>query len=63
MNLPELLKTVPKIPLTVQTVIQFSGFLQANLRKIEFHQLNDWNGDTYVILKWAHKVPELRILP
>jgi len=25
--------------------------------------VNEWNGDTYVVLRWPHKVPGLVVLP
>lgn len=63
MNLVELLKTAWKKPFTVYTATQFSFFLRANAARINFYQVEEWNGDTYVILKWPHKVSGLVVLP
>jgi len=63
MNLPELLKNVPKSSLTQQEVTSIWYFLQANKEIVEYYKANEWNGDTYVILKWSHKVQGLVVLP
>ena len=63
MNLPELLKTAEKKRFSSFDANQLGTFLRFNAEKVDFYQVNDWNGDTYVILKWPHKVPELKILP
>ena len=63
MNLPELLKNVPKTPFHQREAANLSHFLSANAKSIEFYKANEWNGDTYVIMKWPHKVPGLVVLP
>jgi hypothetical protein len=63
MNLPELLKNTSKTSFSQREAANLSGFLKANAERIDYYQINDWNGDTYVILKWPHKVPELKVLP
>ena len=63
MNLPELLKNVPKAPFSTRDAMNLGGFLRANAERIDYYPISDWNGDTYVILKWPHQVPGLRILP
>lgn len=63
MNLPELLKNIPKTPFHQQDAINLAHFLKANTSKVEHYQVNDWNGDTYVIIKWPYKVQGLVVLP
>jgi len=63
LNLPELLKNIPKIPFRPYDAINLGAFLIANTKTIDYYQTQEWNGDTYVILKWPHKVPGLVVLP
>ena len=63
MNLPEILKTAVKEAFTQREAINLGKFLQANASKIEFWTVSDWDGDTYIVLKWPHKVPDLTVLP
>jgi len=63
MNLSELLKTVVRTPFNRREAINLGNFIAANAEKIDYYPVTDWNGDTYVILKWPHQVPGLRILP
>jgi len=62
MNLAELLKDIPKEPFSQRDAQNLGFFLNANAKKVDFYKVNDTNGDTYVILKWPHIVPELRII-
>jgi len=62
-NLLELLKNVPKTPFHKREADNLYGFLVANTKDVEFYKINEWNGDTYVIMKWPHKVPGLVVLP
>jgi hypothetical protein len=59
----ELLKNAEKKPLTQQEIINLGQFMRMNASKIEYYNVNDWNGDSFVIMKWPHKVPELKIIP
>ena len=63
MNLSELLKGTQKEPFNQREVANLNHFLNANIKSVEFYKVNEWNGDTYVIMKWPHKVPGLVILP
>jgi hypothetical protein len=63
MNLSELLKGARKESFNQREVTNLSRFLGANVKNVEFYKVNEWNGDTYVIMKWPHKVPGLVILP
>ena len=63
MNLSEILKGATKVKLNQREVVNLTRFLQANLEQTEFWQVNEWSGETYVILKWPHKVPDLTVLP
>lgn len=65
MNLPELLKSVTEQPTwNDRDIINFSNFLRARRKDMKFYSIEDWGTkDTYVIIKWAHQVPGLVVLP
>ena len=63
MNLLELLKGARKESFNQREAANMSHFLSANAKNVELYKVNEWNGDTYVIMKWPHKVPGLVVLP
>ena len=63
MNLLELLKGAKKETFNQHEAANLHRFLIANTKNVEFYKVNEWNGDTFVILRWPHKVPGLVVLP
>jgi len=49
-------------PMTIQQTHNMTGFLRANYDKMKMWTVTNGK-ETFVVLKWPHVVPELKVLP
>ena len=62
MTLPELLATLTEETVSLQMAQDFGNFMRCNYKGMKMYKFNDENGETYVVIKWPHKVPELKVI-
>lgn len=60
-QLKQLLSGLIKSPFHQMQAINFSGFVRANAEKIDMWTVTDGK-ETFVVMKWPHAVPELKVL-
>jgi hypothetical protein len=60
-QLKQLLESLVKSPFHQRDAINMGWFLRTNAEKVDMWTITDGK-ETFVVMKWPHPVPELRVL-